>query len=228
MPAFPRSAPLTPWHRFVVVACALVLVGVLGGASHLDAPVASGAVVPQALSSWQETHVIAAPQSAQDVWFGKPVAASGHTIAAVAFTKVGTREWERRVYVMHRTPATGRWQTASEFVSPSTNVVYRDYGLPSIGAGGGIALDRDTLVVGNTDADYAGAPEAVDLYVRGANGVFGLAQTVSSPAPNESEQFGIAVDLEGDLLAVGAPDWSDASTGGSVYPCTRGAGGAGS
>ena len=90
--------------------------------------------------------------------------------------------------------------------------------------GHSVALDRGTLVVGARLADEGGRDNgAVYVFERGASGWRATAKIIS-PHVSEGAEFGFAVDIDGDLMAVGA--WSDDRVGkddGSAHIFRRGA-----
>ncbi len=89
--------------------------------------------------------------------------------------------------------------------------------------GHSVALDGGTLVVGARMADEGGRDNgAVYVFERNATGWRTTAK-ILSPDVTQGAEFGFAVDVEGDLLAVGA--WSDdhaSENDGSVHLFRRG------
>jgi hypothetical protein len=101
--------------------------------------------------------------------------------------------------------------------SPGTRLVeggpglFESYGL-------GLAASGDTLLVG---APGAFPDELVDIYVRNGPS-WKLQATLNSPDGSSGDFFGESVAIQGDLVAVGAPDHLSAS--GAVYVFSRAAG----
>lgn len=89
-------------------------------------------------------------------------------------------------------------------------------------AGAAVAVDGDTIVVGACLADTpASGAGAVDVHVRDDTGWHASARLLA-PDAHAGDEFGSAVALDGDTLAVGAPYHDGgASNGGAVYVFVR-------
>ncbi len=137
-------------------------------------------------------------------WFGWSVAIDGNTIAVGApGDDVGATE-SGSIYMFERTGT--NWL--------QTTKIYQDDPAVSNWFGLFLALDGDTLAVGNAYKDGPGAnyeAGAVDVYVRsGVNWTKQARLRASNLEPYA--WFGFGVDVSGDVIAVGAPY----ATGGGV------------
>lgn len=151
--------------------------------------------------------------------FGGDLAIDGATLAVGSFD--GSDAAGSRVGTVHLFVREGGvWVKQAKLVAPS--------GRPYDGFGAAVALEGDTLVVGapNTsrgDHPYLGAAY---VYTR-SNGTWSHAQTLDLPEPASDGFFGQAVALDGDWLAVAAPqvDLPGAEDAGAVTLFERTAGG---
>lgn len=88
--------------------------------------------------------------------------------------------------------------------------------------GAAVALDGDFLAVGAPEASAGGASDAGKVYVfRFQGDEWALEAELLPEGPNDYANFGAAVALEGDFLAVGAPK-EDRLTDESVSPAASG------
>lgn len=72
------------------------------------------------------------------------------------------------------------------------------------GFGHALALDGDTLLVGSPDDDALGSAQGAAYLYRRSASFWGLRQQLlPSTSPDDGEEFGIAVSLDGDRLAIG-------------------------
>lgn len=152
------------------------------------------ALAPLALvaqSQLVELDQLASPAPAADAWFGAGVALSPDT-AMVGATGVGSGSVD--VYV--EAPF-GTW-TWSQALAPAGVEAFDGFGRA-------IAIDGDRALVGAPgDDDAAFGAGAVYVFER----VGGLWTEVDKLAPAgavSSEEFGAAVDLDGDVAVIGAP-----------------------
>jgi hypothetical protein len=101
------------------------------------------------------------------------------------------------------------WRYVSTLTPPSN--------LSALIDGAAVALSDTTAVVGKL-----GSPGAVDLF-KGAQGVWTFQKRLS-PQPGATGAFGVAVAMDGDRLAVGAPAEGDGVHNGYVDIYTRSGG----
>ncbi len=79
-----------------------------------------------------------------------------------------------------------------------------------------VALDNDLLVVGAHRDDADGIDSGIAYIFNAITG--GLLHTLSNPSPNDQDNFGVSVAIDGMHVVVGAPgDDTDAVDNGAVY-----------
>ncbi len=86
-----------------------------------------------------------------------------------------------------------------------------------------VAIDGDTAVVGAPFKDGTQSDQGkVYVYTRNAlTGVWALTDTLLSPTPRKSGQFGFSVAVSGNRIIVGEPDPTAAGSTGKAYIFTR-------
>ena len=151
--------------------------------------VAFAALAPRALADEQEAIVVLQDASASDR-AGRAVALEGDLLVVSAIQ--GGFEGRGQVGFFQRLGS--EWFQLQTLDSP---------GGRSFGAA--VALEEDTLAVGATGTDYDEFDNAgvVHIYER-SNNAWSLVQTLQAPTPRNSDEFGRALSLDGDHLAVGA------------------------
>lgn len=99
--------------------------------------------------------------------------------------------------------------------------------VPGDGLGTAVAIDGERLVAGATGHDGAvSSGGAALVFERDANGTWVNVATLFATAPASGDQFGYAVDVEGDRIVVGARGrHTAAAKGGSVFVFERDVGG---
>jgi uncharacterized repeat protein (TIGR01451 family) len=168
-------------------------------------------VYERSAGGWTQTAKLTAPDAGTIVRFGSGVALQADTLAVAA----GSSWNEGRVYVYVR--QSGSWSLQATLAPP----------VQASGFGGSLALSLDTLAVGAPYADtgFGMQSGAVFVYTR-SGATWALEQEVLGFEIAGGDNFGSAVALGGDRLAVGAP-YDDPGTGldaGSVYVFARAAG----
>jgi hypothetical protein len=145
-------------------------------------------------------------------FFGESLAIQGDTMVIGAYRDDLAGLQQGRVYIYTRTA--GVWSIEQTINNP-TPVDY-DY------FGNSVSLDGDTLVIGAYLDDISASNAGnVYVYTRSA-GVWTLEQEINNPTPIASDQFGYSVGINGDTLAIGAPNEDTGlSDAGSVYIYTR-------
>ena len=105
----------------------------------------------------------------------------------------------------------GRWEFSQKLMAPDPR--------PSARFGNAMAMDGEWLIIGAPwDDEVARIAGAVYLYRRQAGGSFELVEKVRAPNPEDGPEFGSAVSLDGERLAVGAPNSDGAfATQGAVF-----------
>ncbi len=140
-----------------------------------------------------------------DTFFGYRVALDGDTLA-VAYLRRDDGGIERG-HVRTFTRTDGVWSPEQELVVDGVDVSDR-FGL-------GLALDGDTLVVGDDELSFVDSTPTVYVFTR-ADGQWSVTATLTAPT-EQAGFYGSAVAVEGDLLLVGAPkavrDGNDDRTG---------------
>lgn len=168
-------------------------------------------VYEQSGGSWSQTAKLPNPEAGTALRFGSRVALDGDTLAVAT-----ERSWgASRVYVFVR--QAGDWSLQAALPPPA-----QAYGFAAA-----LSLSGDSLAVGAPDADtgFGSRSGAAYVYTRLA-GTWALEQEVLGLEIAADDNFGAAVALDADRLAVGAPG-DDPGTGldaGSVYVYERTAG----
>ena len=161
--------------------------------------------------TWTEAAKLTSPEVGTELRFGSRVALEGDTLVVAT----GRYLSSSRVYVFVRLARA--WSLQATLTPP----------VQAYGFGGSLALSGDTLAVGVPDADtgFGSQSGAAFVYTRVA-GTWALEQEILGFEIAASDNFGAAVALDGDRLAVGAPydDPGTARDAGSVYVFVRTAG----
>jgi hypothetical protein len=169
--------------------------------------------------TWTEEAVLRAFGAAANDQFGRSVAISGGTIVVGAPLNDGTEGTDiGSVYVFTRVQ--GVWTERRRISAPEP----RD----SDEFGASVAIDGTTLVVGvpRRDVTTSGGTEdnAGSAYVfTGSGSSWTQEARLVAESPVADDQFGRAVSVSGDRVAVGAPyfDWATGPDGGAVDVFTR-------
>lgn len=137
-------------------------------------------------------------------YFGRALAVIGDMIAISGYRDNTGAESAGSVYLVDG--ASGEMVRAIHHPSPNLNAYF----------GRSLAVDGQRLVVG-ADGDSAGAPAGGAAYVfDSATGA--LLLTLHNPTPEANDQFGLAVAVSGEVIAVGAiGDNSGAPRAGATY-----------
>jgi uncharacterized repeat protein (TIGR01451 family) len=161
--------------------------------------------------AWTQTAKLTSPEAGTVSRFGSRVALEGDTLVAAA-----EPSWSQtRVYVYVR--QAGAWTLQATLEPP----------VQAHGFGASLALSGDSLAVGASQADTGfGSRSGVAFVYTRAAGTWALEQEVLGFEIAGDDEFGTAVALDGDRLAVGAPydDPGTALDAGSVYLFERSAG----
>jgi hypothetical protein len=191
---------------------------VVGGGDHkVGTHVQQGAayVFVKPSSGWKNAHesavLTASDGEAGDV-LGTRLAVSGDTVIASA---VGFGEDQGAAYVFVK-PDAG-WKDGTE----TARLTASDAGADD-NFGSGLELDGDTLVVGANkhEVDQNVNAGAAYVFVKPAAGWAKSVESteLTAPAPAAQDQFGTAVAVSGDVVAVGAPNRTiSARKQGAVY-----------
>lgn len=163
-------------------------------------------------STWIEDAKLTASDAAQGDHFGYALSLTEDYLAVGA---QGVDVHRGAVYVFVRTGSS--WQEQTKLTA--SDAPYGGH------FGNAVAVAGNTLVVGAPSADLAGlATDAGSAYVfDGSGSTWTETAKLTAPAPAQDDEFGMAVALDGDTLAVGC-GWDDHAGGpdaGSVYVFTR-------
>lgn len=140
--------------------------------------------------------------------FGSAVALHGDVLAVSATGAADAGARSGAVYVFRR--AAGAWTQEARLIAP--------VGAAEDRFGCAIALSGATLAVGAEGSDLA-APDAGAVFVYTFSGAtWSLQATLSSTAAALDDRFGTALDVQGEVLAVGVPrrDVAGISNAGAV------------
>ena len=168
-------------------------------------------VYERSVGTWTRTAKLTNPDTGTALHFGSRVDVDGDTLVVAT-----DRSWAMgRVYVFFR--EAGTWSLQVTLTPPPQ----------AYGFGASLSLSGDTLAVGAPDAytGFGSRSGAVFVYERAA-GAWALGQEILGFEIAGDDQFGAAVALDGDQLAVGAPydDPGTALDAGSVYVFERSGG----
>ena len=170
---------------------------------------------------WTQTSYVEASNVEADDNFGWSIALEGDTLVVGAFSEDSNATGVNGDQTDNSAPGSG---AAYVFMRDAGDVWIQQAYLKASEVdsfssfGASLALDGDTLAVGAPGSDVGGKAY---VFVRDGSGQWGWQADFqgSDGDLHEVSDFGLAVSLDGDTLAVGAPfefDW-----GGSVYVFTR-------
>ncbi len=170
----------------------------------------------------QAAKLVAADAEASDS-FGVSVAVSGDYILVGASSKDGAGTDRGAAYVFYRNQGgTDAWGQVKKLVAGTLE--------DGAGFGAVAAMNGSTAAIGASGEDGAGTNRgAVYVFDRdqGGDGNWGQVARLTASTPEDSEQFGYSVALNGDLLIVGVPGRDGAgSNRGSAAIYSRDLGGA--
>lgn len=144
-------------------------------------------------------------------YFGTAVAVSGDTIAVYALRADRVNLSSGAVYVFVRNGTT--WTEQAKLTSPGK--------VPEVAFGSALALEGDTLLIGEPNDLWDQINGSVYAYTRSGD-AWALTDTLVAADAAENDQFGFSLDLQGDTCVVGALlDDDGAMNSGSAYLFTR-------
>ena len=174
------------------------------------------------LDGWGEIKKLVAADAGDNDFFGVSVDISGDYAVAGADGDDGTGTDRGAAYIFYRNMGgADAWgQVKKLTASDAAN---------SDGFGVSVALDGDTVIIGADGEDGAGTNEgAAYVFSRNQGGADNWGQVIKlvSGDPDDSDQFGNAVDIKGDIVLVGSPGKDGAgSNRGAAYLFRRDQGG---
>ena len=172
--------------------------GVKSGAIHLFEPSASG---------WREVVKIKAPDPDRIDVFGEHVVLSGDQVIVSARGDDEGGTGKGAAYVYRRT-ASG-WVLDQKLIASYSNEFW---------GGASISLDLD----GNVAVLGAGSQEGLAFVFERTAGGWIQTAVLKDPTPHDYDGFGLAVAVEGDVIAIGEPiDDNDTFRSGSVFVYER-------
>jgi uncharacterized protein (TIGR03437 family) len=189
------------------------LAGSSGAERVAYSPASRAAEYPLAAAPvWVQQQELTAPDAAPTDAFGDSVSVSGNTavIGTISYT-VPAPAFNGAAYVYVQSG--GVWSLQQELTDPNVG----QPGVENFGAA--VSIDGDTLVVGAFGKNTLQG--AVYIYTR-SNGVWTQQAELTAPDGAAFDTFGIAVSLNGNTLAIGAPTHAG---GGAVYVFTLSGGG---
>ena len=196
-------------------AVALESTTLIVGAPRVQCGSGSGNVYAYTLDVGMREIKLTAPSPVIEAHFGHAVDISGDTVVIGAPDDIGNQGMvDGAVYVYQR-DASGDWPLQQTLTATDL------YNSPSQ-FGEAVAIDGDTLVVGAPN-DEASGVEAGSAYVYERNaGNWSLQQIVTGSGTLATDRFGQAVDIEGNILVVGAPQHDLGGTNtGSIFAYHR-------
>jgi FG-GAP repeat len=157
-------------------------------------------------TGWRETERLSIPD---DFFRGgfRAVALSGATLAAEVSVNSPDDPQDVTTFVQVYERRDDTWDPSSRFAIPNTE------------SGGALALSGDTLVVGipPSSVRYVHDEDGAAAYVfERRDGAWSAVATLRTCAA-EAGRFGSAVEISGDVIAVGASAFSDGSSAGDAY-----------
>ncbi len=171
---------------------------------------------------WGQIKVLVAEDAAAGDYFGASVSISGDYAAIGAVGENGSGTDQGAVYVFYRNQGgADNWgQVRKISASDKAN---------SDGFGFSVAIDGQTIIAGSDGEDGAGTDRgAAYIFVKdmGGTGNWGQVAKVISADPGDSDRFGYAVALSGDIAVVGSPrEDADGTDRGAAYVFARDLGG---
>lgn len=198
------------------------VVGTAPSSADLGANLRSAYVFERSGGTWTEVAELVSSDAASFDWFGFAVAIDGDTVVVGARDAGGVVAQSGAAYVFER-QAGGAWiQSAKLFAAD---------GIALERFGEEVAISGDTIAIG-AEAGTTTVPHSgeVFLYERNAGGpgAWGQVAHVVAFDPRGGDIYGNSIDLDGDLMAVGASGDDDfGESSGSVYLYGRNAGGPG-
>lgn len=174
------------------------------------------------LDGWGEIKKLVAADAGDDDFLGVSVDISGDYAVVGADGDDGTGTDRGAAYIFYRNQGgADAWGQVTKLVA--SDVANND------GFGVSVALDGDTVIVGADGEDGTGTNEgAAYVFSRNQGGADNWGQVIKlvSGDPDDSDQFGYAVDIKGDIVLVGSPGKDGAgSNRGAAYLFSRDQGG---
>jgi len=153
------------------------------------------------------------PNEVSFAQFGYQVAAEGDTFIASA---IGARDWDGAAWSFDRVD--DEWVPSFEFLAPVAESLER--------LGWSVALSGDIAVLGAPgDFEYFEKAGSAWVFQRDAGlNSWTPVKRIAASDGHSQDEFGISVDVDGDLIAVGAPSEYDFKRG-AAYVFRRDAGG---
>ncbi len=175
------------------------------------------------LDAWGEVKVLVAGDAGANDYFGGSVSVSGDYAVVGAGGENGTGTDQGAAYVFYRNQGgADNWGQVKKIVGSDT--------ADDDGFGYAVAIDGTTIVVGADGEDGTGTDQGA-AYVfykdQGGTDNWGQVAKIVSGDPDNINQFGYTVSLEGDYALIGSPreDGSGADRG-AAYLFSRDVGGA--
>jgi hypothetical protein len=166
---------------------------------------------------WTQSQRLSAADGTASDYFGNAVAIDNDTIVVGAYLDGASSSGS--AYVFRRT-ATNWTQIAK--LSPFDGANNDQFGYS-------VAINQDVIAVGShLDDDAGGASGSVYLYGRNRGGTdkWGLIKKITASDAAGGNEFGVSVDVRGDLVAVGATSTKhNGVTSGTAYLFSRNQGG---
>lgn len=160
---------------------------------------------------WQQTARLAPADPQQLAFFGADVAIDGDVVLVGA---PGADNYEGALYEF-RLDNTGRWTQTARLVDPPGG--YNE------GFGGQFDVGGNRLAVSVSLDPWNLNSGLVRLHERDANGEWTLSETISSPAAEPHDLFGIALALAGGQILIGATvDSETVPDAGAAFVATLG------
>jgi hypothetical protein len=163
-------------------------------------------------TAWTKAAKLTASDGVQGDYLGYDVGISGDTIVA------GTDRVAVYVYVK---PATG-WATGTE------SAILLPIAADLRGFGKAVAIDGNTVIVGNEDADagatsFAGAVHVFEKPAGGWAGTLNESAILTATGGSTSDDFGTSLDISGDTVIVGSDrvEVDDLEWAGAAYLFVR-------
>jgi hypothetical protein len=202
-------------NDFMGVSIALSGDTIAVGAADDDGPSnaqnASGAVhvFAKGLTGWTEQAIVRAATPTADSYLGRRIALAGETLLASADMEAPSGANSGAAYVFTRSGAT--WGQQQRLVASD--------GVAGARFGWGVALAGDTAVVGAHGVSVGGATNAGAAYSFQRSGTtWSQQQKLTAADASTNAEFGFALGISGDTLAVGAPNDPAGGSGlGAVY-----------
>jgi hypothetical protein len=169
---------------------------------------------------WNQVAILSPSDTGPDQFFGQSVAIQGSTIVVGANASDAKGLDSGAAYLFEESTTTpGTWAQVAKLIASD--------GAAGDGFGISVAINSSRAIIGSYQSDGAATDTgAAYIFERNALGAWNEVAKLTAADPNQSDEFGTAVDISGGSAIIGA--WMDDEAGtnqGAAYLFQRDAGG---